>query len=393
MAVQTLIQRRLAQPDAIELIQYLLEAQPDINRTDLAEHLCEQFDLVDARGHRRLSGCLKALRVLASRGLFTLPLPQTKPGSSRPRRLDQRVPAPRHVPKSVGKVRGLELAVVEREEQMRVWNEMFIREHPRGPGPLVGRQLRYLIGSEHGWLGGLAFAAPALYLEARDRWIGWDMETRRAYLDRVVGLARFLIRPVECHNLASRVLAMAMKRFPHDFEVYYGYRPWLVETFVDMSAFAGTCFQAANWLRVGSSQGRGRQDRGRLRLETVKDIYIYELEDDFRAWMGLPEYSGGNRLPVDEGLEDGVWAEHEFGGAPLGGRHWSKRLVKSAMIQAEAPMRTFPSVAGGNRAKVKGYYRFIDQPDDSALTMENILSPHRQRTMHRMKGQKTVLCI
>jgi hypothetical protein len=42
---------------------------------------------------------------------------------------------------------------------------------------------------------------------------------------------------------------------------------------------------------------------------------------------------------------------------------------------------------------VKGYYRFIDMPEDSAVTMENILKPHRERTVRRMLAQQTVLCI
>ena len=132
------------------------------------------------------------------------------------------------------------------------------REHPRGAGPLVGRQLRYLIGSEHGWLGGLGVGAAALQLADRDRWIGWDVAQRHLHLHRVVGLSRFLIRPsVHCHNLASRVLSWGLARLPRDFEQRYGYRPWLVESFVDVSQVAGTCFRAANWRRVGQTRGRG----------------------------------------------------------------------------------------------------------------------------------------
>ena len=321
MVSQSQIQRRLAQPDAVEFVRQFNAAHPGMHRTHLADLICDRFGLVDARGRRRRAGCLKALRVLASRGIFVLPPPRTKPGRPTPRRLPQNVAPPQDVPPSAGQVRGLELVEVRSEAQMRLWNELFIMEHPRGAGPLVGRQLRYVIGSEHGWLGGLAFASPALKLEARDRWIGWDTETRRAYLDLVVGLSRFLIRPsVQCHNLASHVLGLAMKRLPQDFENRYGYRPWLVETFVDTSGFAGTCFRAANWIRIGASRGRGRQDRKRLGMETIKDIYVYELDKDFRNSMGLSAHHGLGPLPVDAGLAPEVWAEHEFGGAPLGDR-------------------------------------------------------------------------
>ena len=146
---------------------------------------------------------------------------------------------------------------------MRVWNELMIREHPQGAGPLVGAQTRYLIGSEHGWLGGFGFGAAALQLRDRDQWIGWDADTRRQHLHRVVGMSRFLIRTsVRCQNLASCVQGMALRRIGDDYEAQYGYRPWLVESFVDMEHFIGTSYRAANWVAIGHTQGRGRQDRG-----------------------------------------------------------------------------------------------------------------------------------
>lgn len=250
------IQRRLAQPDAVDWIRQRVEDRSGIHRTELAEDVCDRFGLLDARGRRQRAGCLKALRALASRGRLVLPPPQTNTGLPTPRRLEHEVAPPQGVPASAGEIAALELLRVRGEEEMRIWNELFIREHPRGAGPLVGRQLRYLIRSEHGWLGGLAFASAALQLRDRDRWIGWDVEARRAHLDRVVGLSRFLIRPsVRCQNLASCALGIAMERLPSDFETRYGYRPWLVETFVDTSGYSGTCFQAANWTRIGSSRG------------------------------------------------------------------------------------------------------------------------------------------
>lgn len=365
-----------------------------MHRTALADRLCDQFGFVDGRGQRQRGSCLKVLRSLAAKGRVVLPAPRTQPGRSSPRRLTEPVPAPQEVPDTAGQVRGLVLVPVETDAQRRIWNELLLAEHPRGAGPLVGRQLRYLVGSAHGWLGGLAFASAALQLQERDRWIGWDVETRRAQLDRVVGLSRFLIRPgVRCQNLASRVLGLAIQRLPQDFEARYGYRPWLVETFVDTRHVAGTCFQAANWIRVGSTQGRGRQDAARQSAEPVKDIYVLPLVADFRQRLGLPAHSGRGPLPIGAGLEADRWAEQEFGGAPLGDRRLSRRLVRSARVQADHPGRAFSGVMQGDGAMVKGYYRMIDQPDDSAVTIEHILQPHRDQTLRRIRAQTTVLCI
>lgn len=391
---QSQVQRRLSMPGSVERVRGLMARHPGVLRTELAELVCDEFGLFDRRGRRQRSGCLKALRVLERRGWLRLPAARTRPGPARPRRLAAGVPLAEGVPERVEQVRGLELVLVDSERLMRVWNSLLLDEHPRGAGPLVGRQLRYLIRCEHGWLGALGFAAAALHLQARDVWIGWDLETRRAQLDRVVGLSRFLIRPsVACRNLASRVLGLVMARFPRDFERRYGYRPWLVETFVDTTQFAGTCYRAANWIRVGCSQGRGRQDREAAEALGVKDIYVHVLAADFRKRLGLAAGAGLGPLPVAAELDPARWAEQEFGGAPLGDERLSRRLVRSASVQASDPNSSFLEAARGDRAVSKGHYRLLDQPDDSAVTLTNILAPHRQQTMRRMQAATTVLCV
>ena len=391
---QSQIKRTLSHPDAISYVAGLLDGGEFIHRTELAEFLCEEWGFEDARGDLQLGGCVKALRELEAAGHFMLPVAQARTGACTPRRLPEAVADPTGVPARAGEVRGLALTLVCSEEHMRIWNEMMIREHPRGHGPLVGRQVRYLIGSEYGWLGAMGFAAPALQLADRDRWIGWTVEQRRASLHTLVNMSRFLIRPaVHCANLASMLLAMAARQMPADFERRYHYRPILVESFVDSAHFAGTSYRAANWIRIGRTQGRGRQDRARQASETVKDIYVCPLEKDFRARLGLPVDAGRSALGPADGLEAETWAEKEFGGAPLGDERLSKRLEKVAAAKADSPGRAFCGVARGDAASVKGYYRLIDMPEDSAVSMDNILLPHRDRTIRRMSGQQTVLCV
>lgn len=394
MNTQSQIKRKLSEAVAIDYVAGLLEVNEFVHRSELADFLCEQFGFYDGRGEEQRDGCVKALRELEAAGHFTLPAAQAKTGPNTPKRLTEPVADPTEVPGKAGEVRGLELIRVSGVEQMRIWNEMMIREHPRGHGPLVGRQLRYLVGSEHGWLGGFGFAAPALQLADRDRWIGWDVEQRRESLHTVVNMSRFLIRPsVHCANLASRLLAMAAERLPEDFQGQYGYQPWLLESFVDRAHFQGTCYRAANWIRVGRTQGRGRQDRLKEAKETVKDIYMYPLAKDFRARLGLAPDAGRSPLGPSDGLESETWAEKEFGGAPLGDARLSKRLVKVADDKADEPWRAYCGVAQGDWPAVKAYYRLIDAPDGSAVTMDNILLPHRERTVRRMQAQRTVLCV
>jgi hypothetical protein len=372
----------------------LLESKEILHRSELATRVCEQFVFYDTRGQAQCSGCLKALRELEATGHFALPAARTSPGRSSPRRLSEPVPLPVEVPLGAGEVQGLELVLVNMPEQMQIWNELMIGEHPQGAGPLVGRQLRYLIGSQHGWLGGFGFAAPALQLADRDEWIGWDAEQRRAHLHVVVGMSRFLIRPsVHCRNLASKVLSMSLAAMPDDFERAYRYKPWLIESFVDISRYSGACYRAANWIAVGKTKGRGRQDRFNQSALSPKAIYVYPIEHDFRRRMGLSPNAGLGALDPVDGLEATQWAENEFGNAPLGDARLSKRLVNVATAKAEVPDRAFSGVAKGDWAAVKAYYRMIDQPEESAVNMSAILAPHRKRTVRRMMGQKTVLCL
>ena len=394
MNIQNQIKRALSEPEAIEYVSRLLEEEEFFSRTELADFLCEEFGFRDPSGQKQRGGCLKGLRELEAKGWFQLPPPEIQKGLPSPRRLLEPVAEPEAVPGEVGEVGGLELILVEQESQMRIWNELMIREHPQGAGPLVGRQIRYLVASEHGWLGAFGFAAPALQLADRDRWIGWAAEQRRAHLHGIVCLSRFLIRPrVECRNLASRLLSMSLERLVKDFQQRYHYGPWLVESFVDTSRFSGASYRAANWILLGQTKGRGRQDRFSKREKTIKDIYVYPLEKDFRTRLGLADGAGLGPLGPADGMDNDTWAEQEFGGAALGDARLSRRLVDIAQSKAEKPGHAFTGVAEGDWPAVKAYYRLIDHADEEAVNMPHILEPHRERTVRRMKAQRTVLCI
>ena len=360
----------------------------------VADRVCEAFDFRDGRGRLQRASCCAALTDLEAAGHVSLP--RARPGRGgvwRPRVLPHPVAPAVDVPGTVGEVRDLALLRVETDEQRRIWNTLMAHEHPRGAGPFVGPQLRYLVDSGHGWLGGVGFAASARRLRARDAWIGWDDARRRAHLHRVLGLCRLLVRPgVACRNLASHVLGRAARAVGDDCERLYGYRPWLLETFVDETEQTGASVRAANWVRVGETSGRGRQDRTHAASETRKAVYMYVLAPGWRDTLRAPA-PGVAPLGVGDGLDAASWADHEFGGARLGDARLSARLVLSAHLLGESPQRAMPGAANGTRASVKGHYRLIDQPAESAVTVENILAPHRERTLRRMRAHDTVLCI
>ena len=393
MQQQNRILETVSSPEGLTRVSALMSAESFSHRTAVADRVCKAFGFSDARGRQQRAGCLKALRALDAKGCIALPAPRHRGGGGQPRGLGQAVAAPSGVPDRVNDVEDLVLILVSSAEQRRVWNELMAREHPQGAARHVGAQVRYLILSRHGCLGAFGFAASALMLAARDRWIGWDPALREQQLHRVVAMSRFLIRPgVRCHNLASKVLGMCLRRLADDFARRYGYSPLLVETFVDSSCHAGTSLKASNWILVGETCGRGRFAPAGVQVP-VKSIYMYPLQPAWREQLGLATREPIPALGPGEGLDRAQWAEQEFGGAPLGDVRLSRRLVKSVTVQADAPMASFPSAAQSDKALVRGYYRLIDQPDDSQLTPANILAPHRARTLGRMQGQEVVLCL
>ena len=338
-----------------------------------------------------------ALRLLESRGFWKLPrLPRRVRSQPQPRRLNTAVPAPKRVPAQVDEVKGLRLVAVSAgdEQLFRTWNELMLTEHPLQDCRLVGRQLRYLIGSEHGWLGAIGFGSCALRLGVRDEWIGWDASTRKSFQERLINMTRFLIRPqVCCQNLASRVLCLCQQQVGEDFTNRYGFEPWLLESFVDTEQHWGTCYQAANWLPIGTTAGLGRSAHASRPTKTPKTLYVYELSRDWRSRMGLPARSEKIKpVNLEEAFHSGNWVEAEFGNVDLGHKDLEQRLVRIATAKAQQPSAPYTECFAGNRHELKAYYRFINSEQEK-VNPENILQGHRERTIGRMKNCPRVLVI
>ena len=348
------IQQILAQPKSKQLVEQLLRKEAGLTRTGLARELCHRLNLRDPNGNDRLATTRKALLDLETQGFWTLPKATAPaPQCWTPIRLEQAVKAPTRVPKSVEEVLGLKLVEVTTKEETRIWNELILREHPLHECRLVGRQLRYLVASDHGWLGAIGFGSAALYLAGRDEWIGWSQSQRMEHLTRVLNMTRFLIRPrVRCQNLASHVLSLCTQRVAEDFERRYGVRPWLLESFVDRTTYDGACYKAANWIGVGQTKGRGRNG-GRKEGKSIKDIYLYELVNDVAGRMGV-EPIVVEALEVTSGLDAQGWANQEFGNCDLGDPRRTRRLVKIVSDQAAQPTGSYSQAAGGNRHHLKG---------------------------------------
>ena len=397
MSTTQSIPATLKQSANLKRLSSLLAEQKFESRSAVVKRVCHEFGFHDESGRLRTSSCQAVLSELEQLGQVVLPAPSTRPprNSGRPRGLEQPVPAPSAVPRQIEQIENLRLVRVDTAEQRYTWNEIIKHEHPRGATIHAGAQMRYLIVSEHGFLGALGFSSPALRVAARDRWIGWDEKHRSERLNQaVINLSRFLIRSmVNCHNLGSHVLGQCLRRLPADFKDRYGFRPWLVETFVDTETHSGTVFAAAGFVHAGETTGRGRFARNGTERGSTKSVWIRPLCRRWWQQLGAPEPQPEPVLEPGEGLERQYWAENELGGAPLGDQRSSARLVSSAQIMAEQPGAPFATAAKGNSSLIAGYYRLIEQPADSNVTTQNILTPHYKRTRQRSTGCAIVLLV
>ena len=159
------------------------------------------------------------------------------------------------------------------------------RVHPALPLPGlhgdVGQPValqRYSVSADAKLLAQLSFGASAWKLAARDTFIGWQDHQRRKNLHLVVNNARFLILPwIQCKGLASKILSIVNRQLPNDWQQRYGFRPVLLETFVQTERHRRTSYKAANWLNLGKTTGRGKKSRVHAQIIPIKDIWLYPL--------------------------------------------------------------------------------------------------------------------
>ena len=271
----------------VEQIQETVRVFSKLSRFELAQTLCEHLGWVTAKGRYKVDACLKALRKLEQWG--EIQLPRVQAGRVRKAQaLEWGEPSDPGAPVvgSVEDFEPIELEGVEQRRQVELWNQYVGRYHYLGYRRPFGAHQRYFIvcgKGEEQRLGCLLFAASAWAVGVRDEWIGWSASTRAQRLNWVINNSRFLIFPwVRMANLASRALGLAARQVGEDWQRRYGYRPVLLETFVDPERYRGTCYQAANWVGLGETTGRGRMDRHTRYLSTRKLVYVYPLRADFR---------------------------------------------------------------------------------------------------------------
>lgn len=272
----------------VEFIQELIRANPGASRRALSKKLCEAWQWRQANGAPRDMVCRGLLLMLERAGRINLPAVRFVPPNPLVERTRPEVPLIDTTELRAGltETQPLEFQRVRRTAEEGLFNGLLEQYHYLGYTQPVGEHLKYLVWSGGRPLACLAWSSAPRHLGPRDRFIGWDREARKRNIHYIAYNTRFLIMPwVRVRHLGSHVLGQMARRVPDDWQQVYGHSIYLAETFIDPSRFRGTCYRAANWIVVGETTGRGKNDHTNRPNRPVKQVLVLPLAADFRRLL------------------------------------------------------------------------------------------------------------
>ena len=299
MTEARIIQGRLIGATQLEQIRHLLLSHPDWSRRRLSEQLAALWQWRNGAGQLKDMAARTLLLKLEQRGWIVLP-PRRRIPSNRMRHKQLPSPTlatpqpPLNQPlKELLRLVISECSCLDKDSGQRaLFDALLHQHHYLSHRSSVGENLQYLVRDARARpLACLLFGAAAWQCAARDHYIGWNPWARTQRLQFLANNTRFLILPwVRVEHLASHLLARIARRLSADWRAKYGHPIYLIETFVEQRRFQGTAYRAANWVRVGQTKGRTRQDRpdGTWHQAAIKDVYLYPLHRRFRQHLQHP---------------------------------------------------------------------------------------------------------
>lgn len=273
----------------IAVIRDFIAAHPASSRWKVSRQLCEALGWKQANGALRDIVCRGLLLMLEREGLIELPavrrLIRGQRRTSRPRPAAVLIDTtPLETPwRELGAV---ELQQVRRTADEVLFNSLMENYHYLSYEQPVGEHLKYLVWAQGRPVACIAWSSAPRHLGPRDRFIGWSPAARKRNIHCIAYNTRFLILPwVRVPHLASHILGRMAAVLSADWERMYAHPIYLLETFVDPSRFRGTCYRAANWMVVGSTTGRGKNDQTHRPNRSIKDVLVFPLTRQFRRLL------------------------------------------------------------------------------------------------------------
>lgn len=286
--VEFILQGRRITAHDIGLVKNLIISNPSWNRTRLSKELCVRWDWRRTTGELKDIACRSLLRKLEQLGYIQLPKPIHKVHKNHnPTQRNQVEPvlhSKKPIQSPLKNLYPITVQLVEKGYGLKLFKYFISAYHYLGWSGTVGENLKYMFFDvDQRPLGCLMLGAAAWKVKPRDNYIGWTAEQRVRNLSYVVNNNRFLVLPwVRVPHLASHILGKICKQISRDWQNKYNHPIYLLETFVEKNRFKGTCYNAANWVHVGQTQGRGKKDINKRYLLPMKDIWLYPLDVSFR---------------------------------------------------------------------------------------------------------------
>lgn len=263
----------------LSTIQETVQRFSSLSRRELAHTICELLQWYTPKGENKIQSCLSTLNSLEALGILSLPkiIESKKRGSQKKISWTSQTEEQAVIDDDLDQLTPISLQVATEKDAISLWNETVDRHHYLGYKRPIGPHLRYFILDKQGRrLGCLMFSYAVKSLPCRDEWIGWRENTHKKHLDLVVNNNRFLIFPwVKVKYLASKALSIASRKIADDWYERHGYRPVLLETFVDLTRFEATCYRAANWHYLGETKGLAATKNSAGKSK--KGVYVYPL--------------------------------------------------------------------------------------------------------------------
>jgi len=275
--------RNLSQED-IQLIIKLIADHPEWHRTRLSQEICISWNWVNANGQLKDMACRTMLLKLERLGYFQLPAARSVCVGNSVKACTPVEHCTADIVCSLHELMPIRIEVVRNTTTSKLFKHLLSEYHYLGFSGKVGENMQYITyDRQNRPLACLLFGSAAWNVASRDDWIGWDHPTRQARLCYITNNMRFLVLPwVKVAHLASHLLANIAKRISGDWIHKYGHPVFMLETFVEQGRFKGICYRAANWIRVGQSRARSRNDTHCTLKVPIKDVYLYPLIRNLR---------------------------------------------------------------------------------------------------------------
>ena len=279
---------RVITAEDIIFIRQLIVANPGASRRALSTRLCEAWEWKQANGALRDMVCRGLLLKLHRAGEIELPPIRFRTLNPFVRRV---APAPllmdtTPIAVTLRELRPIDLQQVRRTPDEPLFNSLMEHYHYLAYEQPVGEHLKYLVWAQGRPIACLAWSSAPRHLGSRDRYIGWNMEARRRNIRFLAYNTRFLILPwVRVPHLASHILGRMAAALSGDWQSMYHHPVYFAETFIDPERFRGTCYRAANWVCMGVTTGRGKNDQTHRANRSIKEVFGLPLTPHYRELL------------------------------------------------------------------------------------------------------------